>query len=255
MSKLIPEDPGLTYKQKHSKYGQALASCVKDFVKTYHIGRTIGDIHARALNPSPLPVEELQSYFKGFFEADLQAYATYLGRDTRIPIAFAVEELRRHTEILLWEVEEQHWRPVMKEVFRENADLIISGWNVIRFHVLRRVKRYEADLLREKVLRDQFVASSESKREAASVVLSSKPLPLPKKKQDLSKQLSKVDLTSRQRECMSLRLEYGLTETAIAKRLGVHRSTVREHLALAQAKFEQIPDVRRNGHSLYTKTR
>jgi DNA-binding NarL/FixJ family response regulator len=59
------------------------------------------------------------------------------------------------------------------------------------------------------------------------------------KKCDLSWELDQVDLTGRQRECLSLRLEYGLTVSAIAERLGRNRKTIDEHLSAAKVKFER----------------
>jgi DNA-binding CsgD family transcriptional regulator len=59
------------------------------------------------------------------------------------------------------------------------------------------------------------------------------------KKCDLSREFDQVNLTERQRECISLRLEYGLTVSAIAKKLGLTRKTVDEHLQAAQSKFQQ----------------
>jgi DNA-binding CsgD family transcriptional regulator len=58
------------------------------------------------------------------------------------------------------------------------------------------------------------------------------------KKQDLSRYLDSADLTARQRECISLRLEYGLRKTAIAQRLGINRKTLDEHISAAERKFE-----------------
>jgi len=59
------------------------------------------------------------------------------------------------------------------------------------------------------------------------------------KQQDLSKYLDGAQLTERQRECQSLRFEYGLSVADIAKRLGVNRTTVAEHLVAANRKLEK----------------
>ena len=61
---------------------------------------------------------------------------------------------------------------------------------------------------------------------------------LPAKRMDLSDYLDQARLTDRQRECASLRHEYGFTVTAIADRLGVSRPTVDEHLEAAERKIE-----------------
>ena len=62
--------------------------------------------------------------------------------------------------------------------------------------------------------------------------------PLHPKKRDLSKYLDSAKLTDRQRECISLHLEYGLKKSAIAQRLGINRKTLDEHLSAAAKKIE-----------------
>ncbi len=59
------------------------------------------------------------------------------------------------------------------------------------------------------------------------------------KKRDLSREFDQVNLTDRQRECISLWLEYELSVSAIAKKLGLSRKTIDEHLHAAQARFER----------------
>ena len=61
---------------------------------------------------------------------------------------------------------------------------------------------------------------------------------LPPRKRDLSSYLDDAGLTDRQHECIALRLEYGLSITAISKRLGIDRSTVNEHLSAAEKKIQ-----------------
>jgi len=46
-------------------------------------------------------------------------------------------------------------------------------------------------------------------------------------------------LTDKQRECVSLRFEYGLTVADIARRLNLHRKTVTEHLQAADSRMKQ----------------
>jgi DNA-binding CsgD family transcriptional regulator len=58
-------------------------------------------------------------------------------------------------------------------------------------------------------------------------------------KRDLSREFDQVNLTDRQRECLSLRLEYGLSVSEIAEKLGRNRTTIDEHLHAAKAKFER----------------
>jgi DNA-directed RNA polymerase specialized sigma24 family protein len=62
---------------------------------------------------------------------------------------------------------------------------------------------------------------------------------LPPKKNDFSQYLNNGNLTDRQRECFSLKWEYGLPVTKIADRLGISRKTVDEHLAFAQNKINK----------------
>jgi DNA-directed RNA polymerase specialized sigma24 family protein len=60
---------------------------------------------------------------------------------------------------------------------------------------------------------------------------------LGRKRTDFSKFFDAAKLTKRQRECASLRWEYGRGVTEIAQRLDVHHSTVQEHLRLAELKL------------------
>jgi predicted DNA-binding protein (UPF0251 family) len=46
-----------------------------------------------------------------------------------------------------------------------------------------------------------------------------------------------ADLTNKQRECLSLRLEYGLSVTEIAKRLGRSRKTIDESITAAKKRL------------------
>ncbi|MBZ5532787.1 MAG: LuxR C-terminal-related transcriptional regulator [Acidobacteriia bacterium] len=61
---------------------------------------------------------------------------------------------------------------------------------------------------------------------------------LPAKTADLSQYLDEAQLTDRQRECFSLKFEYGLRFSAIAHRLGISRKTVDEHIAAARRRME-----------------
>jgi RNA polymerase sigma factor (sigma-70 family) len=56
------------------------------------------------------------------------------------------------------------------------------------------------------------------------------------KKQDLGKYFG--GLTDRQHQCASLKFEYELSESEIARRLGIHRSTVQEHLEAARKRLD-----------------
>jgi DNA-binding CsgD family transcriptional regulator len=61
---------------------------------------------------------------------------------------------------------------------------------------------------------------------------------LPPRQTDLSQYMDGARLTERQRDCFSLRLEYGLTITAIAERLEINRKTVDEHIEAAKRKID-----------------
>lgn len=62
---------------------------------------------------------------------------------------------------------------------------------------------------------------------------------LGKKKQDLSQYLDGARLTDRQRDCCSLRLEYGLRWSEIERRLGIDHSTAQEHFRAGKRKIDQ----------------
>jgi len=55
---------------------------------------------------------------------------------------------------------------------------------------------------------------------------------------DLTERARGSGLTEAQRECFSLRFEYGLKVTEIAERLGKHYSTVQQHISAAEIKIE-----------------
>jgi len=59
------------------------------------------------------------------------------------------------------------------------------------------------------------------------------------KQSDLSDYIDGARLTTRQRECISLRLEYAWSVSDIARHLGIARKTVDEHLATAVKKIDQ----------------
>jgi DNA-binding CsgD family transcriptional regulator len=61
---------------------------------------------------------------------------------------------------------------------------------------------------------------------------------LGQKKSDISQYMDGARLTNLQHDCLSLRLEYGLPVTEIARRLEKHHSTVQYHLKRASEKIE-----------------
>lgn len=63
---------------------------------------------------------------------------------------------------------------------------------------------------------------------------------------DMSAYLAQVDLTQRQRDCFSLRKEYGLSLAEVAARLGINRKTVYEHIHEAEKKITLQLEKRRD---------
>jgi DNA-binding CsgD family transcriptional regulator len=61
---------------------------------------------------------------------------------------------------------------------------------------------------------------------------------LPAKKADYSSHFDAANLTDKQREAVSLCLEYGMSVPEIARRLGKNRKTVDEHLTAARKKID-----------------
>jgi DNA-binding CsgD family transcriptional regulator len=57
------------------------------------------------------------------------------------------------------------------------------------------------------------------------------------RKQDLSRYLDAAKLTDKQYKCASLRWEYGLSVSEIARQLGLHRKTVDQHIESAKTKM------------------
>jgi len=59
------------------------------------------------------------------------------------------------------------------------------------------------------------------------------------KRVDLSRYLDGANLTEKQHQCASLKWEYGLSISQIAKELAIHRKTVDEHIQSAQKKMDR----------------
>jgi len=72
---------------------------------------------------------------------------------------------------------------------------------------------------------------------------------LPYKKNNLTQYLDAAKLTERQRDCFSLVFEYGVSKTETAQRLGLHHSTVQEHLNTAEQKIKMAGDKIKRQHS------
>jgi DNA-directed RNA polymerase specialized sigma24 family protein len=69
---------------------------------------------------------------------------------------------------------------------------------------------------------------------------------LQRKEADMSMYYALVDLTQKQRECFSLKEEYGLTLAEVAGRLGIDRKTAYEHIHHANNKIKLHLEKRRD---------
>jgi len=90
--------------------------------------------------------------------------------------------------------------------------------------------------------RSDLLSRSQSTGDLADVkdlnVPSDDPDDLPAKQIALSRYMDQAQLTDRQRECLSLKVEYGLPVIAIAERLHIHRKTVDEHIEAANRRIK-----------------
>lgn len=90
--------------------------------------------------------------------------------------------------------------------------------------------------------RSDLLSRSQSTGDLADVkdlnVPNDDPGELPAKQIDLSRYMDQAQLTDRQRECLSLKVEYGLPVIAIAERLHIHRKTVDEHIEAANRRIK-----------------
>jgi DNA-directed RNA polymerase specialized sigma24 family protein len=71
-----------------------------------------------------------------------------------------------------------------------------------------------------------------------------------KKQQDMSQYLNGSELTDRQRQCASLKFEYALNLNQIAKRVGIHRTTVEEHIEAAKIKMQNARGAERRRNAV-----
>jgi len=84
---------------------------------------------------------------------------------------------------------------------------------------------------------------SELKKELDTLKATRKPPrrgKLPPIKLHLSRYYVLADLTELQRECHSLRYERGLKLTDVARRMGLHHSTVQEHIKEADSRLAKL---------------
>ena len=68
---------------------------------------------------------------------------------------------------------------------------------------------------------------------------------LPRKGLHLTRYFVQAGLTDRQRDCLSLYYERNVTMVKIARRLGLHHATVREHIAVGLRKLSHIKGLAR----------
>jgi len=110
----------------------------------------------------------------------------------------------------------------------------------------RELQRLQDEAARNEIKRKEELAVAEHERRMAEIRdhKVAEPLPsgqrdgkLPPKRHSLD--LDRYDLTDRQHEVASLRWEHALSIAKIARRLGIHRSVVAEHLEAAKAKINQ----------------
>jgi len=93
---------------------------------------------------------------------------------------------------------------------------------------------------REEIAQGEFerkVAEIRAGKEAAEPKLRQKYEKPLRKSVDLSTYLDAAGLTNRQRECLSLKYEYGCTEAGIARLLGKNRKTIDEHIVAGERKL------------------
>jgi len=98
---------------------------------------------------------------------------------------------------------------------------------------------------RRELQRKEAIAQAEFERKLAEFRTGKKiaePLSevekLPRRRNDLSEWLDRAALTDRQRECLSLKFEYELSQTRIARYLGIDRKTVDEHIEAGKKKLD-----------------
>jgi DNA-binding CsgD family transcriptional regulator len=123
----------------------------------------------------------------------------------------------------------------------QGPELAISVFGRTELEIAEEIK-----LLKISAIASQQSAVPEALTTAGSVPLKRPIEKLPAKKTDLARYLDEARLTERQRECISLKLEYGLGVTAIAERLGISRKTVDEHIEAAERNLSAARDREKN---------
>jgi hypothetical protein len=136
------------------------------------------------------------------------------------------ERLRKHREQLR-EIELQN---ELREIAVQQAD-----------NDLARKKLAAVEM--HKIERKPEPRSSATSGNARKVT--TQPQKLPAKKTDCSRYFDEANLTGRQREVASLRLEYGLSVNAIAKRLAVSRPAVDKMFLRAKNRMDKSGSLHR----------
>lgn len=90
-----------------------------------------------------------------------------------------------------------------------------------RFFLPRRVKKLEEDLANTKRKRDHPVWFEGLKQKHIEL------------------RLNQFDLTQKQQDAVSLRFEYNLSKQQVAERMGIHRTTLDEHLRAAERRMRR----------------
>ena len=144
----------------------------------------------------------------------------------------------------------------LREIFEQSAIAAISQpdetkrWDSLdaEREVQRKIAMYESQIVQAKdfALRSTSIWIGQELERRKQSSLNSRQteqregLIRTKPRVSLSSYMEAADLTTRQREVFSLKWEHGMSVTAIARRLGLDESTVREHLRRAEAKVNRL---------------
>lgn len=195
-----------------------------------------------------------------FIKAELSAYVSLLKR-AGIPGSQGIKALETHRDRLFEDTRRRKWQYALDRAsagYRTiDAGMASSFWRTLTDSTLDFVSdELHPRLWSESEARTGAVqaATGSKSRSQGAVGSGTKASPkgsahLGSKKQDLSGYFSGADLTSKQRECLSLRFEYALGVAEIARRLGKHHSTIQERLKRGREAMDRSrgPVLRRRG--------
>jgi DNA-binding CsgD family transcriptional regulator len=133
---------------------------------------------------------------------------------------------------------------VYKTSYEDAQELSEKGtilWEYVKRHpdCASRSKWFEATLKLTPHLQASRFVSARGRSDAGGKRRGLGMSSLPRRKRDFSRYLDATDMTEKQRNCASLRWEYELTTSEIARRFEIDRATVRQHIALAQRKINK----------------